>query len=232
MPNAPSTASKSITVLSVSLTLSVNKRWAKVGDTVRFSGKLTRDGEGWGGETVYIKLNYGGLPTIASTTTASDGSFSVDWKVPWKVYDHEWKTYHKLPCGDWGFYAWHAGTNTSSSTVKLAVAYPTRISISAPDRVTVNQSFVVKGKLEYCDEDTWKALAGKYVYVNYDNKQLGSAKTDTYGEYEVVGSISSPGTYKLTAIFPGEGIPQQAGLRISAGSMGAGLAVMLLALLA
>jgi len=125
----------------------------------------------------------------------------------WKYPDYSESKTIKLPCGHYGLFAYHRSSGVYTAAKDFYVAYPTRISISAPDAVAVDYPFTVEGKLEYCDEDTWKPLAGATVYVYYDGSELGSATTDSEGNYSVSGSISTPGTYTLTARYPGEGLP-------------------------
>ena len=252
MPKAVAVASKTVEVADIDLTFDIvdengrSIKWRAAKRKAWFVGKLTKDGDPWSGEKIeiwfkYVEDNTTWVNMIAEGTTDENGNYKIEWTVPWKLTVWKYPDYSEsktifLPCGHYGLWAYHRKSGVYTAGKDFYVAYPTRISISAPDVVDVDQKFKVTGKLEYQtledNEEKWKPLADKYVYVNYDDKQFGTGKTDSEGKYEVEGSISTPGTYKLTAIFPGEGLPQQAGLRISAGSMGAGLAVMLLALLA
>jgi len=248
MPKAWASASKAVEVAEVSLTFDIvdennrSSKWREATRKVWFVGRLTKNGEPWPGEEVeiwfkYVEGDVTWVNMVAKGTTDSEGNYRIEWTVPWKLTVWKYPDYSesktiKLPCGHYGLWAYHRNSGVYTAGKDFYVAYPTRISISAPDAVAVDYPFTVEGKLEYCDEDTWKPLAGATVYVYYNGSEFGSGKTDSEGKYSVSGRISSPGTYTLTARYPGEGLPGQAGLRLSAGGMGAGLAVMLLALLA
>ena len=91
--------------------------------------------------------------------------------------------------------------------VRVAVAYPTRISISAPGKVLVNETFTISGKLEYQSEDgVWRPLAGRTVSLYCDGTKIGDVATGSDGSYLRTASIPSPGTYTLKAVYAGEGL--------------------------
>lgn len=204
MPYPSSKASRGIVVETVGLSLDIDKRWAKVGDKVKFSGKLTKNGLGYGGEYVDIYILKGlSKSRVGYSITGSDGSFVDEWTIPsWLYIGYE---EFDLACQDWKFQAEHSPSETVSNTKNLAVAYPTRISIKAPDKAFPGESITISGKLEYRLNDVWVGLSGKTVKIYLDSTLLGSPTTDSDGSYQLKVSISKSGTLK--AVFEGEKLP-------------------------
>jgi hypothetical protein len=123
------------------------------------------------------------------------------YTIPWTIDTHT------LPCSSISFYAQEKSTGTKSATVSGSVAYPTRISISAPDTVAPGQSFTVSGKLEYQSSSAaWSGLAGRTVSIYYDGTKAADVTTASDGTYSKAVSIPTPGTYTLKAQFAGEGL--------------------------
>lgn len=209
MPNSPVEVTRPITVLAVGLTLSVNVAWQKVGSQVVFSGRLSQDGSGWAGQTIYIILSHMGLPTVVSTTTDGLGNYSATWTVPFTVYDPQFHQNILLPCSTWHFYAYHMPTNISSSEKNLAVAYNSRIrDFSAPASVPASNTFVVEGYLEYeISASTWTGLGGKTVSLFYDSTKITDVTTGTDGKFSQPVQLPTPGSYVLKASFAGQGLP-------------------------
>ena len=202
MPYRSSQASKTITVLTVTVTFDMDKNVASQGEDVRFYGRVTSNGypEPWISVEVYAEHPDFGKALLVSGTTDEDGYYELIWRVPWTLNDV------KIPCKTLTVYAYVPDYDVSSDSKSLKIAYRTRISISAPDRVSPGKTFTVSGKLEYEDSDGWKPLAGRTVKVYYNGNLIGSDTTDSEGKYSVSGSISSPGTYTLKAVFEGEGL--------------------------
>jgi hypothetical protein len=171
------------------------------GRRVRFSGRLAVDTTGVGGEEVRVKYCLYDKPTVCydvgSTITASDGSWYIDWDVP-----------YGMACKRYLFRAYHPASGVESATQEMAVAYPTRISgFTAPSRVSAGASFTVSGKLEYENPaGTWNPLGGRTVSIYYDNTKLVDVTTASDGSFTATVSIPTPGTYTLKAYYAGEGL--------------------------
>jgi len=209
MPYAPASAQRTILIQVVSLTLSVDRRWQKTGGSVTFSGRLTANGVGIGGETIEIRLFYGGRPTVITAVTAADGSFSVSWTVPFTVYDPVYDTIYSLPSRDWSWVAYNATYAVWSNTVALAVAYNVRIrDFTAPDSAIVGRPFTVSGYLEYeSAPDRWVGLEGRTLSIYYNGNWLADFTTGTGGYFSGSATIDVAGTWTLSARFVGEGLP-------------------------
>ena len=70
-----------LTEIETQLTLSLDRTVVSPGATVTASGKLTRKdtGAGVGGQTIYLVLD---STTVKTTTTSSDGSYSMSFSAP------------------------------------------------------------------------------------------------------------------------------------------------------
>jgi hypothetical protein len=212
LPYNAISATKGITVAAVSLTLSVDNNKPLAGQTIKFSGKLTKDGVGWAGESVAIKMLTPfreGWRTVASATTGADGSFSASWTVPWSIsgtFPDGTTGSVNVPCNRWEFSAYHSPTLTSSPSIYVWATYNTRISISAPASVAVNQVFGIDGVLEYeSASGVWSGLGGRVVSVYYNGTKIGDATTASDGKYSATASIPASGAYTLKASYAGEG---------------------------
>jgi len=200
LPYAPVYGLQSITVLKYTLTMDKLPPYAVAGKGIRFSGKLTADTTGAGGETVKIQYCLYDKPSvcydIASVTTASDGSWYYDWTPP-----------YAMACKTYLFKAVHPATGVTSSLQAMDIAYPTRISgFTAPSKIGAGVSFTVSGKLEYENPaGTWNPLGGRTVTIYYDNTKLADAITASDGSFSASVSISTPGSYTLKAYYAGEG---------------------------
>jgi len=197
---APGMGMASITVVSYTLTMDKLPYFAVAGRKIRFSGRLTTDTTGVGGEEVRVKYCLYDKPhicyDIGSTTTATDGSWYFDWDVPYRMAGKRYL-----------FRAYHPASGVESSTQEMAVAYPTRLSIKAPGKVAVGASFKVEGKLEYEEsEGSWKPLANRSITIYYDTKTLTTTNTGSDGSYSATISIGEPGSFLLKAYFAGEGL--------------------------
>jgi hypothetical protein len=204
LPYNANSGTKGITVQTVALTLDISPKspWT-AGQTVTFIATLKKDGVAWAGETIsFITYVLGTIPwIIGSAVTGSDGKASLSWRVPWK--DSASVT---IPCTTRNFWANHAASSTWSSSVSVQVAFPTRISISAPDIVFSNQSFTISGKLEYqSDDGVWSPLANKTVSLFYNGTKITDVTTASDGGYSATAGISASGTYTLKASYAGEG---------------------------
>jgi hypothetical protein len=170
------------------------------GDYVSFEGQLLVDSTGVPGATIKIRYCPYETPTtcydLLTIETDFKGSFYVSWKAP-----------HGMACRKYYFYAEHPDSGTTSDKQLMSIAYPTRISISAPGSVNAGLKFTVSGKLEYeYSPGTWKPLAGKTVSIYYDNNKLADVTTGSDGSYSATVSIPRSGTYTLKAVYAGEGL--------------------------
>lgn len=203
---------RSIAVQVIALNLAVDRTWANAGETVIFSGNLSADGVGWGGETVDIFVQIiSGVPPIpmryliGQAVTDTNGIFSVSITLPWHIaaglqvagYSRE-------------YYAAHGPSDTWSGALVFPVALPTRISgFSAPNMVTPGEAFTISGFLEYDSGlvDGWLPVEGRTIEIYYDATLLGTAITATDGSFALSGNIPVSGTYTLGGEFTGEDLP-------------------------
>jgi len=203
MPYKSTSASKSISVYTVNLTCSANKRWVTLGGAVTFSGKLTYNGNPYTGRTVEIQeLVPAGWVRRATGGTDSTGKYSATIKF----------TNYDYGCRDVSFRAYFEGV--ASGTVKVAVAFPTRISVSAPSRVKPGVPFTVSGKLEYeSSSGVWSGLANRTVSIRIGSTTK-TATTGSNGSYSASFTLSSSGSYTITASYAGENIPTIVSTRV------------------
>jgi hypothetical protein len=202
-PNAPASASRSITVLAVTLTLDPLPTWVKTGDTVTFTGKLLYNTTPWAGQLIRIERAYKYRGFVGEGTTKSDGTFSISWTVP---FTHAGET---LPCAKHAFSAYHEASGKWSSARNMSIAYRTRIrDFSAPDTVPVCGPFTAKGYLEYeSASGVWSPLTGKTVSLLYNTTKIGDAVTGTDGLFSKVDChMPASGTFTLKADYAGEGL--------------------------
>jgi len=205
MPYAATEASRSISVTAISLknmTVTPGPPW-KAGQKVTLSVYVYEDTTPKPGYYVYfyvyahyddVQKSYG---PFASDST---GKVTYDFTIPWTLDGFT------VPCSYMRFLAYDPATMTSSNQVIGDVAYPTRLSISAPDRVGVNTTFTVSGKLEYQSSPTaWTGLGGRTVSIYCNTTKLADARTATDGSYSASVKITKTGTYTLKAVYAGEG---------------------------
>jgi hypothetical protein len=134
------------------------------------------------------------------------------------VGDYPPGTVISFPCTYWYFNAIDVATGVGLTKDKKPwgnIAYPSRISIEAPDVVIVGQPYTIRGKLEReSDENYWTPLANRTVKVYRDGTLLATPTTDSNGEYSVTDTITSPGTYTLKARYEGEGFRTSAAMAV------------------
>jgi len=200
MPYLSAQATKSIRAISyvVTLTVTPSPPW-RPGQQVTLNVQITPIGVRTIDLWIVIpgKISY----NFDSVTTAPDGTATYRYTIPWTILGVT------VPCNIIYFRAIEAETGAVSNDVEGACAYPTRISISAPDTVGVGASFAVTGKLEYeSASGVWSPLAGRTVSIYYNNTKLADVTTDSEGRYTATVSIPSAGTYTLKAVYAGEGL--------------------------
>jgi hypothetical protein len=195
MPYSPTSAKTSVNVQKVYVTLAPLPPAAEQGSTVTFSGSVTIDGSpaAYVNVAIYSSINNWSSP-ITATVTDGSGRFSASWTVP-----------HGYGCRTYDFKAVALGAE--SNTVSMAIAYRTRISISAPSSAKPGESISVTGKLEYENmKDQWLPLPGREVYIYLDGSFVTKVTTDSSGNYSATITISAPGTHTIEARYRGEGI--------------------------
>jgi hypothetical protein len=201
LPYAQAIAQQSVSVFGYRLTMTRLPSYVVAGTGVMFSGRLTVDNTGVGGEEVRIQYCLSDRPDvcydIASVITGPDGWWYYDWSPP-----------HAMACRTYLFRAVHPASGATSDSQAMSIAYPTRIrDFSAPSRVGVGAPFTVSGRLEYEESPgTWRPLAGRTVSIYYDNVKLTDVTTASDGSFSATVSISTPGTYTLRAHYAGEGL--------------------------
>jgi len=218
LPYNPASASRGIEVSAITVRLEVSPSppW-RAGQTLTFTATVLKDSEPYPDALVYFLWGNRdtGDASFTSKRTGADGKATVTWTIPWKWTGRAGTS--TVPCKfNWAYATFSA---YRSNTVTGNVAYPTRISISAPSRVDPNAAFTISGKLEYeGDEGVWRGLAGRTVTLYYDTTKIADVTTGSDGSYSKPDArIPSPGTYTLKAVFAGEGLglaPAAAGARL------------------
>jgi hypothetical protein len=214
MPYNSAQATKGITVLTRTITYSVspNPPWT-AGQSVTFTAVVKEDGTPVVGILVHFEGTAAGVTEeFAREYTDATGKAQKTVTIPWMIGTFE------IPCRTWDTYA--RADTLKSTIIKAAIAYPTRISISAPDTVSPGQTFAISGKLEYqIDSATWAPASGRTVSLYYNGTLIGNVTTGTDGSYSKPdAAISTPGTYTLKASYAGEGFAAAAaflGLTVS-----------------
>jgi len=201
MPLNAVSATKGITVLTRTITYSVSPSppWT-AGQSVTFTAVVKENGTPVAGILVHFEGTAAGVTKeFAREYTDSTGVARKTVTIPWMIGTFE------IPCRTWDTYA--RADTLQSTIIRAAIAYATRISISAPDKVSPGQTFAISGKLEYqIDSATWAPASGRTVSLYYNGTLIGSVTTGTDGSYSKPdATITTPGTYTLKATFAGEG---------------------------
>jgi len=190
------------------LTLEVSNQSPAVGEKIRFHGTIMPS-PGIGAE---IEL-YAFIPqmwiyitsAIVGAEGPSGGVFSVEWTVPHRIDNM------KISGGRIIVNARFEGYQ--SNGVTLDIYMPSRISLNVPDRVKVNEEFMIQGKLEYeYDSGDWKALGGKKVEVYINDSLVDTVTTDDVGNYSLYMTIKEAGIYTIKVKFAGETVQGIAGV--------------------
>ena len=96
----------------------------------------------------------------------------------------------------------------SQATTQITVAalnVATTLSISAPATSTQGQTFNVSGIL--IRNDTGLPIPNATIDVRFNGSPFGSGTTGVDGDYLIIGSIPTEGTFTLTADYAGETRP-------------------------
>jgi hypothetical protein len=206
MPYNKAEGSKSITVQKVTITFSVSPShpWT-AGQRITFKVVVTADGSPVPDQTVAFFFRH--PPelidnVVASGRTGADGACTITWTVPTTSWGYT------LPCAswDWGAYIGGPIVRGYSNIITGKVAYNTRISIIAADRVVAGEAFTIHGTLEYeSSSGVWSPLAGKTVSLFYNTTKIADVTTGSDGSYSASAIIPTGGTYTLKASYAGEG---------------------------
>jgi uncharacterized protein YfaS (alpha-2-macroglobulin family) len=213
MPYASASATRSITVQNVVISLTVDNTKPKAGETIKFTGKVTYDTTPLPNRSVNLYLVHPtGSPywIIASGTTDSNGNFTASWTVPYKV-TKDTTTYY-LPCTTWIFRLCDTWTGTCSSDLRIPIAYPTALEITTDkDVYAPGQTINVSTKLVYATDTGTFPLPNATITFKLIDPTRGvvdtkTATTDTNGEAKA--SFTAPskaGSYQVKAEFGGMG---------------------------
>jgi hypothetical protein len=218
MPYNSVQATKGITVLGVTLqnfTVSPAAPWT-AGQTITLRVQSVQDSTPRVGKKIQftiMDMDTGEWAVLVEATTGSDGYAQASAAIPWTVGSSV------IPCGNIYLRAYDVEAGVYSPAKPGAVAYPTRISISAPDQVAPGQTFTISGKLEYQSSPTaWAGLAARTVSLYYNGNKIADVTTASDGSYSKSASIPTSGTYTLKASYAGEGFAAAAaflGLTVS-----------------
>jgi len=205
LPYNAISATKGIAVLGVTLqnfTVSPGAPWT-AGQTVTLRVQSVQDSTPRVGKKIQftiMDMDTAEWAVLVEATTGSDGYAQASATIPWTVGASV------IPCGNIYLRAKDMEAGVYSPAKPGAVAYPTRISISAPSQVTPGQTFTISGKLEYQSSPTaWAGLAGRTVSLYYNGNKIADVTTGSDGSYSATASIPTSGTYTLKASYAGEG---------------------------
>jgi len=188
MSYASASSQATITVQTGQLTLSVTPSppWVP-GQTLTFT--VTLPMVVWTTDTVTIYAN--NTPVTSFQITSGIGG-SGTWVIP-QSYAGQTVT----------FMAQDSLLGATSNTVTGTVLYPTKITISVPSTIYVNQPFTVSGTLQYQNASgSWVALGSQTVSIKGSWGASATATTNSNGQYSAqLTAPSSPGTYTITVTF-------------------------------
>ncbi|RLI07198.1 hypothetical protein DRO24_03525 [Candidatus Bathyarchaeota archaeon] len=196
MPYAPGSEQKSITVTGVTITLNPLPSWVKQGDKVTFTGTVMSNGTPVGGP---VEIYRAGLKIAEGyAMAAAGGVYAIDWTVP-----------YGLGCRAHSFAAKHVNSGAWSQGRSMYIAYPTVITIDAPSKVNIGESFEIRGTLKYARNSPTdlQPLTGKTVKVYIDDRLIASTITDSSGNWAIRTHIDSSGTHTIKAVYEGENLP-------------------------
>lgn len=214
MPLLSASASKSLSVLSISFSLSLAPGSRQVPNgTITFVPKVTISGSPASGRSVMIQLQPSGLSSwydIAGCTTGSDGSCSASWIVPWTFAGV------LLPCKTHYVRIVDTATGVTSPSYALTIFYETKFDYlkTDKDQYAPGENINAEARLLYRDLDeyynpNWLPLANKQVlFILKDSTGTkvadATATTDSNGVARAtLKAPSTSGNYTLEAYFGG-----------------------------
>ena len=215
MPYASSGAVRPITVQNIVVSLTVDNNKPTAQQTITFTGKVTLDTTTPGANrsvSLYLIHPTGTSILLTSGTTASDGSFTYKWTVPWKLSSGT-ATYY-VPCTTWKARLCDDATSVCSSDLNIAVAYPTALGLSTDkDTYAPGDKIQAVARLIYAnDVSSQNPLSGATITFQLIDVSTGStvatatATTDTNGLASTTFTApSKAGSYNVKATFGGMG---------------------------
>jgi hypothetical protein len=217
MPYNSAQAVKSITLEQVKVTYEISPAapWT-AGQTITMKATVTKDGSPFVGAKVWFSWGNSdtGSAYVGSAVTDANGVATMVWTIPWTFAGPQGTS--TVPCKTNVSFAVEE-TSGANAMVSGKVAYSTRVSISAPDKVSPGQSFAVSGKLEYeSASGVWSGLANRTVSLYYNGTKIADVTTGADGSYSKPDcKISTPGTYALKVVYAGEGLSTAAFLSLT-----------------
>lgn len=209
MPLAGSSASRGITVTAMAgeITISVDKRKVKIGDTLVFSGytvatefdyvadvELQIQVAGVWRRVMDCRVGYPPRPPVPGDRLY----WEARWTVPRSFAGAN------LGCRTWSFRVVDHASGAVSGTVSVTIAWRTSITVSAPSTVRVGETFTISGKLT---REDGVGLGGKSVKIEVTGPESKSTTVTTApdGSYSWRVSLTKTGSYTIKTTFPGEG---------------------------
>jgi len=215
VPYAPSDATRPITVQNIVVSLTVDNNKPVARSTITFTGRVTLDTTTPGANrsvSLYLIHPTGTSVLIASGTTASDGSFTYKWTIPWKL--SLGSTAYYVPCTTWRARLYDDATGACSPDLNITVAFPTALSLSTDkDVYTPGDKIQVVAKLVYAnDMSSQNPVPGATITFQLIDVSTGSTVATATATTDLNGSASTTftapsktGTYNVKATFSGTG---------------------------
>jgi len=215
MPYASSGAVRPITVQNIVVSLTVDNNKPTAQQTITFTGRVTLDTTTPGANrsvSLYLIHPTGTSILLTSGTTASDGSFTYKWTVPWKLSSGG-ATYY-VPCTTWKARLYDNATGAYSPDLNIAVAYPTALGLSTDkDTYAPGDKIQAVARLVYAnDVSSENPLPGATITFQLIDLSTGSTVATATATTDVNGLASTTftapsktGSYKVQATFGGMG---------------------------
>ena len=162
---------------SYSLTASASSTSIDYGQSVTISGALKKDNANWSGQTVILKE---GNTTLGTATTDSNGAYT--------------KSISGLSAGSHSIKAYVTDASSGTVTVTVKDIYALTCSAS-PTTSTHGDNVTVTGNLKK-NNSNW---SGQTVTIYDGSTSLGTATTDSSGNYSKTVSSLSVGTHNIQA---------------------------------
>ena len=167
------------------------------GQVVEIRGRVVDElGQGVSGVTVQLR---DGTTVLASTTSGSEGSFTISWNIP-ASYPLGSKTLTLYVPEQPSIYV-----EQSLTYVEIEVWDGTSLKLnSLPGRIHRGESISISGTLNMLGSGN--PVSGATVVISYGQSRLGSTTTNNNGRFSI--SFTVPNNWKrgqviITAEFPG-----------------------------
>jgi hypothetical protein len=199
LPYKDATASKPLTVEKIYLSTEVSPVSPWIGGSpMTVKGYLRKDSTPFAGQTIKFDMQSStDSVTLGTATTGADGYATLTVNTPLVFMCQTGVLIGST----------HVESGTVGSTVVGRVAYPTYLTITAPDKVAYGVPFTIAGDLTYLSKNNLRlGLAGKTVSLYYNGTKIADLTTDVNGGYSKTTSIVTAGTYTLKAVYAGEGL--------------------------